>query len=496
MIMKIEQLASKRANSIPGYKLVYYFEAGFPIYKVLLNITIQKHKQLSLAQEFCLRLLDIEITEIENIAGCLGIDSGLVENIVVELCTKELIRIDLSVLPAKITLNEKGKMCLHDMAMILPENVSYEVLYDALTGKITNNDENLYNSKVVETYGLHTVHAYIPKPTINDINYNDISRLFKIQQADSSRGVLDGNLLSINDIEKKYIEYRKMNVLVFVNEDNISEIDFEVYERSQKATEYEGILIKMENEGIRVIPTTEIINIKGDSSNLISSLVPNEIKESAYGLSQDVQSLLKRKAELEERRREMEVFAKIESGDLSASQRIDELNGDLEDLESQIKPENKILNTYDHRPLLEDTLRDAKKLVVIINDDSFDYNLEILIDSALKRKVNIVIGFEVNSMQKENRRQLNAIKRLREIQKRGHGKRLHVVEVSNTHEKILIADRKYIVITSFTWLSFRGDLNRGFRQETGLYTESTDVINDALVQLELNMNMELNRLLT
>ena len=49
--------------------------------------------------------------------------------------------------------------------------------------------------------------------------------------------------------------------------------------------------------------------------------------------------------------------------------------------------------------------------------------------------------------------------------------RLRVVRLGDTHEKILIADTRFAVVTSFNFLSFRADPRRGFRRETGMYYE-------------------------
>ena len=47
----------------------------------------------------------------------------------------------------------------------------------------------------------------------------------------------------------------------------------------------------------------------------------------------------------------------------------------------------------------------------------------------------------------------------------------------------MISDEKFVVITSFNWLSFKGDPNRGFRQETGVYSEDINLINERINNL-------------
>ena len=41
------------------------------------------------------------------------------------------------------------------------------------------------------------------------------------------------------------------------------------------------------------------------------------------------------------------------------------------------------------------------------------------------------------------------------------------MRLGDTHAKILIKDDDWLVITSFNWLSFRGDPKRTFREEWG-----------------------------
>ena len=83
------------------------------------------------------------------------------------------------------------------------------------------------------------------------------------------------------------------------------------------------------------------------------------------------------------------------------------------------------------------------------------------------------------------------MQRLTDIQKKKYGDKLLLVKLSNTHEKVLIKDNEYMVITSFNWLSFKGDPNKGFRQETGYYTESKEAINQMKANLSNRMNTKI-----
>jgi hypothetical protein len=64
------------------------------------------------------------------------------------------------------------------------------------------------------------------------------------------------------------------------------------------------------------------------------------------------------------------------------------------------------------------------------------------------------------------RDQRDALKRLHQISERDRG-RLRPIEIGYTHEKVVICDRRYAIITSFNWLSFNPRPGKGVRREIG-----------------------------
>jgi hypothetical protein len=51
-----------------------------------------------------------------------------------------------------------------------------------------------------------------------------------------------------------------------------------------------------------------------------------------------------------------------------------------------------------------------------------------------------------------------------------------ISRLGDTHAKVLVSDRKYAIVTSFNWLSFRGDPNRTFRDEQGTMVRIPELI--------------------
>jgi phosphatidylserine/phosphatidylglycerophosphate/cardiolipin synthase-like enzyme len=50
-------------------------------------------------------------------------------------------------------------------------------------------------------------------------------------------------------------------------------------------------------------------------------------------------------------------------------------------------------------------------------------------------------------------------------------------ETRGTHQKILICDRTFAVTGSFNWLSYAGEQDEGYRNETGTLFRHIDQIN-------------------
>ena len=156
-------------------------------------------------------------------------------------------------------------------------------------------------------------------------------------------------------------------------------------------------------------------------------------------------------------------------------------------MENERRGADRVLSTYDHRPLLLDALQNAHKSVVIISPwiKSSGLNNQILslIDKAVQRKTRVIIGYGISEKEDSDKW---IIKSLNKIKEKKYGDYLELVRLSNTHEKVLIKDNEFMVITSFNWLSFKGDPKRGFRQETGFYTESKE----AIAQMKENLSQE------
>jgi hypothetical protein len=269
------------------------------------------------------------------------------------------------------------------------------------------------------------------------------------------------------------------------------DIEFQVYDGTTRNDDYGIALQRQYNNNTRVLDFDSKDSADEETDDSLISVLPQEIIESAKAFTSKDTSLelkisnlttqldaIKEGAETDEEEKE------------SATEKIRFLEKKIEEMRNERKSADRILSTYDHRPLLLDALDNAQHKVVIVSPwiKSGGLNNEILnrIERALQRKTEVIIGYGISEKEDSDRWILN---RLSDISNKRYGKNLHLVRLSNTHEKVLIKDNEFMVITSFNWLSFKGDPNKGFRQETGYYTESKDAIKQMKVNLSNRMGI-------
>lgn len=140
---------------------------------------------------------------------------------------------------------------------------------------------------------------------------------------------------------------------------------------------------------------------------------------------------------------------------------------------------SKVLATHEHRPALQEVLLEARREIIIISPwlatNAVDGELLSWIEQALRRnrELRIRIGYgieQAGKTKRPDRDQQEALKRLRKISDRNRG-RIQLVEIGNTHQKVVICDERYAIVTSFNFLSFKPRPGRGIRLETGFLVD-------------------------
>lgn len=472
--MTIEELARMKEKSIPNSKLVKYYEAAIPQYHMDVVFTMLKEKRLSVLQEFILKFIDAGIKDIQEIKRFLGINETVINSAIASLQREEMVVVNI--FNSKLRMTDKGENILKVASMIVPEEIEYPMYMDGLLGNVYFDTKKLYTKKDVRRFDLTAIVPDKEVPTIGDLNYEDVKsamNAFKRKYVNEKRK-LDGNLQEITNIEKIYIEYKKVFVLIFKN-DKTEEIELQVYVGTTRNDDYSTILQKMFNENVQVFKFDRKSEADGSKELPLMQSLPAEVINNAKKNLATANSYARNLDSLKTQLMEMKENSQIE--DSVHEQHL--LEKKIQQMEDEREGADRVLSTYDHRPLLIDALTNAKKSVVIISPwikkSGLDNEILRLIGNAIKRKTQVIIGYGISEKKDSDRR---IIKKLNDICKEKNGEYLKLVRLSNTHEKVLIKDNEFLVITSFNWLSFQGNPQWGFRQETGYYTKSKKAIAD------------------
>lgn len=489
--MTIEELAKKQETSVPNSTLVKYYEAGIPQWHIEAILTMLKQKKLSVLQEFILKFISSGIDDVSNICKFLGVNKSAVNNAVAILQKNNLITVDIFNLKLKLT--DKGENALKEATTIVPEDIEYALYVDGLIGNVYLDTRNLYTSKELRRFEIKPINTIVEKPTLDTLVYEEVKRainLFKRTHA-YEKDKLEGDLQEVSRVTKAYVEYKKVYVLVFLNNKS-EDIEFQVYDGTTRNDDYSIALQKQYNNNTHILDFDSIEATDREVDSSLISVLPQEIIESAKSFSYKDSTLKREISNLTTQLEEIKDNSDEEEKKESATERIRFLEKKIAEMRDESKRADRILSTYEHRPLLLDALDNAQNTVVIVSPwiKSSGLNGEILsrIERALQRKVQVFIGYGISKREDNDKRILRS---LEDIHNRQFGKRLHLIRLNNTHEKVLIKDDEYMVITSFNWLSFKGDPKKGFRQETGYYTESKDAIKQLKDNLSNRMNIKI-----
>ena len=142
-----------------------------------------------------------------------------------------------------------------------------------------------------------------------------------------------------------------------------------------------------------------------------------------------------------------------------------------------------ILTTTDHRPILLKAMREAHNDLILvsafINKRAFDQEVcNLLVDAICKRRVHVRIAWGLGTHEGpdvfQTRRRGEAIQQhLEKRIRKTDASRLGLLQMKRleTHQKFIVCDDRFCAWGSFNWLSYRGDRDRGFRQESSTLSQ-------------------------
>jgi phosphatidylserine/phosphatidylglycerophosphate/cardiolipin synthase-like enzyme len=479
----------RRYDNRLGFDLVSCQEVGLPVYKVTVDVLTQIRKPIPPIEEFVLKAIDAGLSSEEEVAGFLGLELSTTREAMVNLRLSEdidLIAPDASQLQMW-RLTKKGERTLKEAKIIVPEERTFDINFDGLLRTPRWYDQfekRLLKPKDLRDEGILEIEPS-PKrpPELSDLKIKDIDEIIcKILEnardwKPKNKQELD--LLALKAIERRQRFFQAATSLVYKAKDG-DEIQVAFIVDNVLSNEHEAAFARA--NGVKKLRIADSL----EKSN------PHKLAEEVLGTNRLDQSSLERSKELNKEILSTEAILitnqeKIKNAETDEGK--NQLKQENEYLREEIKKLNaekdklsvQRLEVYDHRPLLERAIRESQERLMIIspwiNAYSVDAALLREIENLLRREVKLCIGYGISDEKDQKYSNRKAEQDLQKLAKR-YSDNFIFKRLGDTHAKILISDTKFYVMTSFNWLSFKGEPDRTFRDERGTLVSDPQQIDE------------------
>lgn len=416
-----------------SYELLTIKPFLYPYYRVELKCIVRNSIPLPLADQYILKAVAGGIKDIETLRDFIGLDEIIFDDIFANLHFQGLLRKN-----PKFHLTEEGKNTLQTLEKSECSFEEFYIFIDGVTGKVRRG--NILNSQDKE-----------PEKIKPQIKYprNENLESFYTEKEDITlyKALFDGVKFFISESKKT----KKKKELV-----EITEILNQVWKRNKKIW---VLFFRDRGQDDKVLILEDDLQIN-------------------YGITEFVN-------EQEDKGKRVIPFQKPRNETVSpeksipSRKKIETIN-DIDKL-----PHGTVIDTYSHPLIFKKALKEATFQTIInspwITKEVIDADFKKNLEKALKRdvKVRIIYGF---SGKQKNDIDEESDKYFQKTKKRYPN--LAIKETKGNHAKIIICDEKFMVVTSYNWLSFRGDKTRPLRIEKGTIVKDKDEINNMRRELE------------
>ncbi|MFG3519973.1 phospholipase D-like domain-containing protein [Nocardia nova] len=464
----------RRFSSRPGYRLVAYRQVGLPFWQIPLRCRLVDRKPLPVIDEFILKAVDAELRRGEDIAEFLTLPVELVEGVMADL----IVRGKLVAVPQRTdfgtvgyVLSESGRTALREMSEISVQEAVLSFNYDGLTAKYVHVEKwESWRPRELRDQDALAIPAFpADPPAVGPDNTTEVRAAAEriASQRDRDLRWARRDILTVLGVEgKREKRFRKALALVFASVESSDDISVQFIIDGRASEEHDQAFARANGRRKLGIGDSLLESHAVVDALLGPDLVRQRSDERKTAVGRLTESYRGQLTALRER-----ATGALDDQREDLEDQIAEVASKLDALESMQPPNVRVLEVHDHPPLLMDAISSAESRLMIVSpwiraavvDDKFVTQL----DTILERGVQVVIGFGLGEDGAASDRDRGALHSLEKLESRYRHFRL--ARLGDTHAKVLIVDQKYAVVTSFNWLSFRGDPTRPFRDERGTY---------------------------
>ncbi len=487
----LDIIAGRVRRRFPGYQLDALYPVCWPVYRVRLTVTVLEAGELSTTAHYILKLVNVGIGEPSELGRMLGLPSNYVAGAAAELLREELAAQGPDL---RLAITGKGKQVISNNGQSMrPQTKQIEVSFDPLTRKVLDIDVGgLLNQDEVRKDGLFIVHYLGDKPKLNDLRLDEI-KAYNSHNISDDR--IEQEIIDISEIRNRNarLQYRKDIVVAKLDNTQTGESTFVAYHGHQYLDDETTMLQRLAERGVNLIPgefergpVQALLN--GPSVSVEEVDLLNAIEELDAAASEAEQVAAEAEAargETTSAQERDELTQRIAEMEAEKRRLADQLANTEAELKRRTEGAIRLIKTEEHHPLLLDAIDHASEELTLvsawIDPYAFDAEVRRKLSEAVKRDVIVRIawGFGVGRRSGDSERNLkkgeDALTRLKQLVPADAMKRL-IVKRTETHEKFIICDGQFCVWGSFNWLSYRGDIDQGYRRETSTYSSRPDDI--------------------
>lgn len=441
--MSLESVLEEAATARSGYDLVSFKEAGLPVFVLRLRILVLERKPISPIEEAVLKAVRAGLDAPRSIYEFLGLPKAVLTPVLVSLNTAELINYSRGVsdADAKVTLSTKGRNALAEASTIKPQERTLEVCFDALTNRLlVLPPEQLFRGRDMRDLGRFEVPIGTSKrPEVEDIPLQDFDRV--LERYASLSPDWSGSLLAIRRIERRELRYLVCTMLFYKSQTPPHEVQVGFWREDGQSIQHEMAFAAV-----------------GGPDLVGARTLPADVQMPPAVSFADAS-------------------AGVKDADAEAALAQEQSQGASPQTLSAPETMQTLL-CHEHPGYLKKALLSAKKRLVIVSpwirDSVIDWGFVSSLQALLRSGTEVYIGFGIEKADGPKRSPANGKADITPGAERDlfdlaeNFKNFHFIYVGNTHRKSLVCDDEFAVVTSFNWLSYKGDSKGRPRDERGL----------------------------
>lgn len=469
------EFAIQRLGEMPGRRLLTAREVALPHWQMALKARIQDKKHVSVLDEFVLRSLEAGLQTVKDLQSFLALSQDIIEGTMAGLYARNLIfpaRTEAAG-DSKYILTDRGSAACRELSEAVPRTVELEFCYDGLTRKFTLvPSHDRLRPRDVRVAGTLEIPAFPTEaPEVGPAETKNVRQAFEDTDA-AKRGA---ELIEVTgSVGKKRSFFVKAVALIFQSDDQAKDISVVFAIDGRRSEAHERAFDQA--AGSKKLGIIDSLKRSSDpAENLISSDIIRQRADPS-----DHEDLRRLTQSLRHNETLAETDGRRPTSDVVFASERDELANELETAEKKLDQfPARFLEVSEHPDYLGKALSETTERLLIVSPwlraAVIDKKFQDCLRALLNKGVTVYIAYGIGQESRENSLDKRGRKALEQLER--DFSTFHVGRLGNTHAKILVSDHKFVIVTSFNWLSFKGDPDMPFRDERGTLVTIESEIN-------------------